>query len=194
MSTLNAWIIQEALKQEEIINVPWVQHTFSVSYLQAKDMVAEMERRGWLFRTADRRGWRVMTANLFLRRLEPSETAALCEALTADCISALARLQEAEGEGVSFEELKNAVHGITDTRAAIRALTALRLIFCSHKQLYYSCISTRESRALARAVHCRQRQEASRGHRDEELELAEFRDMLWHAIQEATGDDEDEDD
>ena len=192
MSTLNAWVIQETLKQAEIINVPWVQHTFSVTYLQAKDMVTEMERRGWLFRTMDRRGWRVMTANLFLRRLDSSETDTLCEALTSDCLSALECLQKAAGEGVTFEDLENAVRGTTDTREAIRTLTDLKLIFCSHKQSYYSCISVRESRALTRAVRRRQREESSRGHRDEDADLAEFRDALWDAIQDADSDDEDE--
>ena len=190
MSALDAWIIQETLKQEKIVNVPWVQHTFSVSYLQAKDMVAEMERRDWLSRTADRRGWRVMTEDLFLRRLDLSETETLCEELTAECLSVLECLQKAEGGGVPYEVLKDAVHGSTDTNEALHTLAKLKLVFCSHEQLYYSCISTRESRALTRALRRRQRREAIRGRRDEEAELTEFRQMLWRMIRAANADEE----
>lgn len=192
MSTLNAWVIQEALKQEKKITIAWLQHTFSVSYLQAREILAELESRGWVFRSADRRSWRVMTRNLFLRRLDLSETEALCEALTTDCLSALERLQQADGMGVSHKELEMAVRGETDTREAIRALTKLKLIFRSQKMLYYSRISERESRALVAAVRQRLRNESARGHRDEEKELAEFRQLLWQAIQDATGEDDEE--
>ena len=190
MSKLNAWIIQETLKQEKIINVPWVQHTFSVSYFRAKDMVMEMERRGWLLRTDDRSGWHVITANLFLRRLDPSETDTLCEEMTADCLTGLECLQKAAGTGIPYDVLEDAVHGATDTQEVIRTLLKLNLMFCSHEQLYYSCISTRESRALARAIRRRLRREAIRGRRDDEQEMSEFRTLLWNAIQAADSDDE----
>lgn len=192
MSTLNAWVIQETLRQEKKINIPWLQRTFSVSYLQAKEILAELESRGWVLRAADRRSWRVMSRNLFLRPLDTSETEALCEALTVDCLSALERLQQADGMGVTYKDLEMAVRGETDTREALRALTKLKLVFRSQNFLYYSCISLRESRALVQAVRQRLRNESARGHRDEKTELAEFRQLLWQAIQDATGEDDED--
>lgn len=194
MRTLNGWVIQEALKQEKRINVPWVQVTFSVPYLQAKEMLAEMEGRGWVQRSPGRVDWRVIHRNLFLRHLDPSETEVLCANLTADCLAALDRLQKADGMRVSYADLAEVVRGEADTREAIRVLSKLKLIFYARNTHYYSCIPAHENRALTVALRRHLRRESAGGLRDDEETLAVFRRMLWRAIQASTAAADDADD
>lgn len=193
MSTLNALVIQETLKQIRTVTIPWLQHTFSVNYSVAKEMMAEMERRGWVVRSADRRSWRVYPSRLRLRRLDPSETETLCEAITTDCISALDCLREAGGAGVTKADLERAVRGATDTEEAIRALRRVQLLYY-HKGLFYCCISKRENWALTRAARQYMRSSATRGQRDDAAEKEEFRRLLWEVAADTGGVDEDEDD
>ena len=193
MSNLNALAIQEALKQVKAINIPWLQHTFSVNYSTAKEMMAELERRGWVVRSTDGRSWRVYPSRLCLRRLAPEETEALCEGITTDCISALERLREAAGTGVTKTMLERAVRGATDTEEAIRALRKLKLLY-HHKGMYYSCISVRENWALTCAARQYMRSSSARGKRDDEAEKEEFRRLLWMAADDVEDADDDEDD
>lgn len=147
MQNLNAWMIQDALKQVKRIDIPWLQYTFGLPYSTAKWMMEQLEMRGWAVRSADRRYWRVQTKKLCLRRLEPSECPVLSEKLTLDCLSALECLQQADGAPVTYSKLEDAVRGAHDTAEALRILLALRLVF-EHKQLYFSCISSKEIGSL----------------------------------------------
>ena len=191
MSTLNAWVIQEALKQVKVVHIPWLQYTFSVTYSVAKEILAEMERRGWVVRSADGHSWRVYPSRLYLRRLDPSETEVLCEAITTDCISALDCLREAEGNGVAKKELERAVRGAADTEEAIRTLRKMKLLY-HHQGLYYCCISMRENWALTHAARQYMRTTSTRGQRDEVAEREEFRRLLWAVADDCCDDDDDD--
>ena len=194
MSTLNAMTIQEALKAVRVIHIPWLQHTFAISYTEAKRMMAELERRGWVVRSADRRYWRVHPSRLCLRRLDVSETDTLCENVTLDCVSALECLREARGKGLTRKQLEHAVHGATDTEEAIRALTRLNLIYY-HGGLYYSRIPRRDNFALTTAVRRYTYSGNARGHRDGKAEAEDFRRILWETYNGyKDGDEEEEDD
>ena len=151
MSKLNAWMIQETLKTVKKINIAWLQDIFSLPYSSAKEMMAELERRGWVVRGADRRYWRVCPGGFFLRHLDASEYDALRENMTPDCVSAMECLRQKGASGATRAQIECAVRGVTDTDEAIRALKKLQLIHYVNG-LYYSRISLRENRILTNAV------------------------------------------
>lgn len=195
MSQLDAWVIQETLKKQRHITLPWVQYTFQVPYSNAVWMMEQLELRGWVAPTGDGRNWQVNHEALCLRRLEKSECAALLEQLTADCVSALDCLREAQGNPVTAKMVEAAVRGRTDTVEALRVLTELNLIFF-HKEYGFSTISTAENRALTiTARACIRRRISTRYTEEEAVEY--FRKLLWENIAksaDAAACDEDEDD
>ena len=195
MSQLNAWVIQETLKKERQITLPWVQYTFQVPYSNAVWLLEQMELRGWVEPAGDGRHWQVNRKALFLRRLKKAECAALLEHLTADCISALDCLRAAQGKPVTAQTMEAAVRGRGDTAEAIRVLTELNLMFFHHE--YGFCtISAAENGALCIAIRsCIRRRITDHYNREEAVEY--FRKKLWEYLAKggnAALYDEDEDD
>lgn len=183
MSQLNAWMIQEALKKERRITLPWVQHTFQTTYSDAVWMMEQMELRGWVEPKGDGRYWQVNRKNLCLRRLKKNECAALLEKLTTDCVSALDCLREAQGKPVTVKMVEAAVHGRSDTEAALRVLTELKLIFF-HKEYGFPTISAAESRALCITVRTCLRRRIDERYTPEEA-VKRFRKLLWDTLAKA---------
>ena len=195
MSKLTGWVIQETLRGVPKINIPWLQHTFSINYTQAKAILVELALRGWVVPAADGRYWRVRSNRLFLRHLELEETDSLHEKLTNDCVSALECLREEDGMWATRKQLERAVRGPSDTVQAIRALTGMKLIRHVGER-YYCRISRLENHALCHAATTAMRLSTVDGVRNVEVERTNFRALLWGAIEGTVplDDDEDEDD
>lgn len=180
MGQLNAWDIQEALKKERRITLPWVQHTFQTAYSDAVWMMEQMELRGWVEPVGDGRYWRVNRKALCLRHLKKTECAALLEKLTIDCAAALDCLREARGKPVTAKMVEAAVHGHSDTVVALRVLNELNLVFI-HKEYAFPTISAAESWALSTTVRsCLCRRIGERYEPEEAVKR--FRKTLWDTI------------
>ena len=180
MSQRNAWAIQETLKQQRQITLPWVQYTFQVPYSAAVWMMEQLELRGWIEPAGDGRNWRVNPQALFLRRLKKTECAALLEHLTMDCVSALDCLRKAQGKPVTAQMIEAAVRGHSDTEEALRVLAELNLIYF-RKEYGFATISTAESRSLCLTARaCFRRRIRERYAEEEAVEY--FRNLLWDNI------------
>ncbi len=191
MGQLNAWVIQEALKKERRITLPWVQHTFQTTYSDAVWLLEQMELRGWVEPTGDGCYWRVNRKALCLRRLKKTECAALSEKLTVDCAAALDCLREAHGKPVTAKMVEAAVHGHSDTVVALRVLAELNLVFI-HKEYAFSTISTAESWALSTTVRSCLRRRIGERYTPEEA-VKRFRKTLWDTIAKCGKSEPDED-
>ena len=191
MGQLNAWDIQAILKKERRITLPWVQHTFQITYSDALWMLEQMELRGWVEPVGDGCHWQVNRKALCLRRLKKSECAALLEHLTVDCIAALDCLREAHGKPITAKMVEAATHGRGDTVEALRVLTELKLAFF-HKEYGFSTISAAENRALTFAVRSALRRRLSERYEPEEA-VERFRDILWDRLGKGSNSEPDDD-
>lgn len=177
MSQLNAWVIQETLKKERRITLPWVQYTFQVPYSTSVWMLEQMVLRGWVEAEEDGCHWRVNRKNLCLRRLKKTECAALLKHLTKDCLSALDSLRLAHGKPMTAKAIEAAVRGHSDTVEAIRTLLEMNLVYL-HGEYAFPTLSARESWALSCAVRSCIRRRVSERCAPEEAE-EHFRKVLW---------------
>lgn len=140
MEKCNALQIQEALKKQTYVTVPWLQLEYGLSYLEAKDFLQQLILRGWVAPQAEGLRYDVHHGHLCLRKIRRDEVDGLYADMTSDCVTVLNHLEK-QGSA-DFEELEEKVQGDDDTREALQVLMDHRLIY-QVEAMYYLAISKR---------------------------------------------------
>ena len=141
---MNALEIQEKLKQEESITVPWLQTTFGMPYGQARGMLSQLMTLGWVVR--DEGGQlKVCRHHLQLRKIERWESSDLIAGVDQNNILALAHI--ADKPGISKADLLRDLSDEALVTESLPALLRLQLIYC-HKDSYYVRVSDRAMMVL----------------------------------------------
>lgn len=151
MAEINALDIQEAIGERRVVTVPWIQMEYGLDYRQAKQFLAELISRGWIVPEPKGLNYRVLLHRLRLRKIIRDEIDSLIENMTLDCGIILNRMAEKNGGGTTFEEMRNAVHGIDDAEEAIETLERLELIYKSGN-LFFSRVSKSTLEILVRVA------------------------------------------
>ena len=140
MSTINIYLIQEKIKLMPYITVPWLQAEYNMDYINAKELMDFLVRRGWVEEQPVGIKYFVIKNNLCLRRLVREEVAGLVEDITSDFSAALFCIKNSNGEGATFSEIEIAVQGEDDAEKAIMLLEKHRLIQLVNNR-YFSTVS-----------------------------------------------------
>lgn len=149
MRETNAMLIQETLRQQKYVTIPWLQREYALSYDEARQFLRQLAERGWVDPQVNGIQYAVRPQFLCLRKIRRNEVDALYENLTKDCILVLSRMDEMEGQGATEAELERAVRGMDDTTAAIRILLKQKLIYQAN-DLYFLTISSKSVSVLWR--------------------------------------------
>lgn len=129
--------VQELIRDKGSISIPMLQQDYGLRYSQAREALAQLQRRGWVAPNCRGVEFRVRKRKLFMRRLEHWELEHLMKNYGGDCQSALERA--AQG-GAAIGELERAVRGEEDTVNAIRELTDMKLLH-REGELFFSRVS-----------------------------------------------------
>ncbi|MBE6958178.1 MAG: hypothetical protein E7447_03375 [Ruminococcaceae bacterium] len=148
MRKTNALQIQEALKGEKYVTIPWLQLNYDMTYTEAKQFLQQLQNRGWVDTNAEGIRYAVRHKQLCLRKVQRSEVDKLYLNMTNDCILALTCLEKQEGAGATKRELERAIHGDEDTDEAISTLLKHKLIY-QVDELYFLTVSKRTVQVLA---------------------------------------------
>lgn len=150
---LNGLVIQEALRAKPFVSIPWLQTTFGMGYSDARVLLTQLQKRGWVSRFPKGVEFRVQRRYLKLRRLEQSEVDDLIENFSEDCLNAMECACE---EGATFEEMERAVKGETDTKNTIAYLKRRRLIW-EYDGMYFVSVSKLTVSVLKDLVNSKKR-------------------------------------
>ena len=148
---VNAYLIQETIRQKEYVTVPWVQRTYGLDYKDAVNFITLLQRRGWVESTP--RGIRhpVKKGCFFLRKIARNEVDGLIEDITLDCVAALTCIQKKVA----------GVQGVSDTEEAVKILNEHNLIYLVN-DLYFVTVSQETVSVLSQVVNRKRRMEANR--------------------------------
>ena len=176
MGEWNALLLQETLRKEKSVSIPWIQQQFGLNYADARMFLKMIIQRGWVDETPQGIAYLLRPNNLRLRKLRPVEVDKLIEKLDSDCALALDCLQRKALEGASFLDLKNAVRGDEDTKKTLKTLLELDLAYAVKNQVY-PCVSNQTLKVLDAAIRTKGRRLAGRG--EDLKELRKLFDVLW---------------
>lgn len=151
MCSVNAYLIQEKIKQLEYVTVPWIQKEYGLNYREAKEFLSFLHRRGWIESHATGFEYLVIQNNLQLRKIVREEVDGLIEDITFDCIDALTCIQKRSACGASYSEIEAAVRGDDDTKDALKILNDHKLI-CLFQEMYFATVSKRTIEVLSDVV------------------------------------------
>lgn len=149
MEKINALTIQERLRWETTISVPWLQLKHDLDYSQAKEMLREMIVRGWVEERPKGNQYQVRHENLKLRLLTPEEREVIIDGCTMDSLVALRHLSDAKGKGLTLPAVVDLVNGVRKTHEALDDLMELKLIYQVGER-YYCAIPERSVEVLSR--------------------------------------------
>lgn len=136
----NAFTIQERLRRETAVSVPWIQLEYGMSYTQAKAFLQELIKREWVASKPMGNQYPVLHKHLKLRKLQPEEMDRLIEDCNMDNMTALRHLSDTDGRGLTIVEVSHAVNGVRKAHEALDDLNELRLIYQAGDR-YYCCVS-----------------------------------------------------
>lgn len=151
MKQVNAMDIQCALKGLKTVSVPWIQTEYELTYQEAKMFLGLLAARGWIKKEPDGILYEINKDNLCLRKIERKEVNKLIEDITSDCLSALNCLRRKAITGASTDDLIAEVRGEDDTKAALKVLTNLALVYC-YDGMYFPRVSQATIRILTKAI------------------------------------------
>lgn len=147
MRETNGLQIQEELKMQKFVTVPWLQLEYDLTYLEAKEFLRNLIERGWVDATPKGIRYSVQKKRLCLRKLRREEVDGLLADMTHDCVLALACISNQKGAGATLDELERTVHGDDDTQAAIRILTKHKLIYQA-EEMFFLMVSRKTAQVL----------------------------------------------
>ena len=150
MSFENALLIQEKLKNEYGVSVPWLQIEYNISYNEAKKCLRQLIDCSWVCNEPEGIEYRVLHQNLRLRKIKRSEVVDLIEDITPFCVVVLECIQK-KNEGIALSELSSPDRDEARTRDVLRILLEHNLIF-SFNGKYYKCVSKDTIDVLSRVV------------------------------------------
>ncbi len=140
MSEINAYYIQTVLEQQKAVTLPWIQHTFSLSYREAKEFLEVLMRRGWVKREAEEHGYAVQHEFLRLRTLRRNEVTSLIKRMTDDNAAVLKLLLTEPCNGISYEEVHQMLRRGFLCRAVLENLQEAKLIYRADDR-FFCCVS-----------------------------------------------------
>lgn len=181
MCSVNAYLIQDKIKQLEHVTVPWIQKEYGLDYKEAKEFLTFLQRRGWIESHPIGIEYLVIHNNLQLRRIVREEVDGLVEDITSDCIAALTCMQKRSTCGASYSEIEAAVRGDDDTKDAIKILNNHKLI-CLFQEMYFTTVSKRTIGVLSDVVSEKRKNEANKrlsGKVENNKQLGKLFDVLF---------------
>ena len=141
MSEINAYYIQTVLQSQKNVTVPWIQHTFSLTYSDAKKFLAVLMRRGWVAREAQADGYAVQHEYLRLRKLQRNEVTSLIKRMGDDEAEVLKVLRSNPCSGADYAQISEEIRRRFACRAALGNLQDAKLIY-GVEDVYFSCVSS----------------------------------------------------
>lgn len=150
---MNALEMQEKLKRENAITVPWLQTTFDLPYGQARGILSQLLTQGWVVRDAGGQ-FKVCRHHLQLRKIERWESADLIAGVDQNNMLALTYI--ADKPGISKENLLRDLSDEALLTESLPALQRLQLIYC-HNGGYYVRISERAMMVLQEVERTKRR-------------------------------------
>ncbi len=158
---MDLYELQIALLRRKLVSVPELQLWLGFTYLEAKELVERLQRRGWLSRELIGRHYAVQREYCKLRRLRRDEVDKLIRTLDSDCCSALECVQK--NDGATYDELLAAVRGDDDTDDALEKLTDCELMY-QYDGTWFLCVSHRASTVIRMMLRRRRSLEPSQRH------------------------------
>ena len=146
MREVNAMQIQEELRLQRYVTIPWLQVEYDLSYTEAKEFLRQLILRGWVEPNPKGIRYGVQKKKLCLRKIQRDEVDGLIADLNNDCVLALTCLDKQSGG--TLEDLEGAVRGDDDTEAAIRILTKHKLIYQA-EDMYFLMVSKKTVQVIS---------------------------------------------
>ncbi len=140
MKKTNGLILQEILRNEDYVSVPWIQQRFSLSYADARRFLDNIINRGWAMIAGDGLRYKIYPKNMKLRKLERSEVDGICKEINRYSATVLCLLKERDG--ITFKDAEDKLKGEETARDALVVLQQLNLIYL-YNERYFRCVSDR---------------------------------------------------
>ncbi len=169
MTKVNAYTIQEKIRKESYISVPWIQRKFALSYKDAVNFLNLLIKRGWIAGEAEGIRYAVHEENLKLRKIRRDEIDIIIADITLDCIPGLLCILRHVADGATYEEMREAIRGEEDTEKTIGILRKNNLIY-EFDGVYFSCISNKTFKVLVDVVKHKREIGESQCERPDEVE------------------------
>ena len=142
MCNINAYLIQEKIKQMEYVTVPWIQLEYRLDYRGARGFLDILQKRGWVDPLPEGIKYPVIPINLQLRKISREEVDGLIEDITDDCVEVLTRIQVNAPNGTPYSDIEMTVRDEDDTQTALRILNDHKLIYFVN-DLYFAIVSNK---------------------------------------------------
>lgn len=138
MRKINAFLIQERLKSEEFVTVPWIQREYALNYKDAKCFLDILIKRKWVEAEPKGMQHKIIHENLHLRKLERDEVEGIIEDISCEAIELL-KIEEKDFNSVnSFNEKKLTAYDDDEIEEALEFLEEHRLIRIIDEECFVS--------------------------------------------------------
>ena len=181
MNSVCALDVQDTLKGESFISIPWIQLKYELGYPQARRFLEQLIIRGWIEKLPIGVQYAVKKENLLLRKIKRTEIDKIIEDITYDCMYVIEAVQKRSSQGVSFSELSHVVRGEDAAKEALKILTELNLIYY-YDERFFSCVSRVTNEVLSNVVKMKRSNELSKritGKKDDVEKTAKLFDPLF---------------
>lgn len=151
MNKINAYTIQEKIRNMEFLNVAWIQNEYKLTYKEAKEFLDILIKRQWVMPFMDGACFCVIKSNLCLRKIGRDEIDALIEDLSYECISVFTCLQSKSANRALYSEISATIHNDYEAKCALKTLEKHKLVHAVDK-MYYATISDQTIEVLRSMV------------------------------------------
>jgi len=145
----DAVLMQRFLKKRNTVTVPVLQVECGVSYSEAKEILRDLQERGWAEEACRGIEYGVIKDNLNLRDIERSEVDTLYEKV--DLSSAYALELFDKSRGITYDEISDVIHDSDETDEVILNLTQLRLVYTYRRRIFLR-VSEKAAQVIAQAA------------------------------------------
>lgn len=181
MKTINALELQERLRENKYISIPWLQVEYDMEYRDAKALINQLAIRGWVQMMFGSNKYKVIKDNLLLRKIKKSEVDDLIEEIDMEGAAALIFLCRMIEDGATIDDLEDEMGCDEDAAIAVDLLRNHELIY-DFNGLYFSRVSEETAKVLMTVVRAKRQRDMIMRVSGEKKGSDEIRQLFKHVL------------
>lgn len=154
MCEINAYLIQERLKNVDFVSVPWIQKEYELKYREAKEFLECLQERYWVSHIPmpDGGRYKVFHENLRLRKITRDEVDVLIDSLMPECIEVLDHIRKRFVQGWRSEELEGYYHNCDGVAECVFEILADHEIVFKFNERWFTIVSNKTLEVLLKVT------------------------------------------
>ncbi len=184
MKTLNAYEVQEKIRERGGASVLWIQDEFDVNYREALNFIDDIIRRGWIEKETSTMEYKAKPENMCLRYLK-EEDVDLILRIANDNTAKTAAIA-VRNEGATLGEIEDELDDDYEAEEAVDSLCLRNMAYEYEGRVFFALPS--EISLIFTMISRAKTMKFRRGNELSEEEEEEFRKRLYKYVKTGSGD------